>query len=108
MIPSKSEVKQIVEWLTLLILLACPLMMLFCMRGMHGGKKGHAHHHSNGDEKQTLTAKGEVSQQQWETLQTQMAALTEENRHLRQEVESMKVSQSTPNKMRSPFKKDVS
>lgn len=56
MIPSKSEVKQIVEWLTLLILLACPLMMLFCMRGMHGGKKGHAHHHSNGDEKQTLTA----------------------------------------------------
>lgn len=96
------------EWLTLSILLACPLIMLFCMRGMHGGKKGHTHHHGKGDEKQTVTEEGKVSQQQWETLQTQMAALTEENRHLKQEVESMKASQSTPNKLRSSFKKDVS
>jgi hypothetical protein len=28
----------------LLILLACPLMMVFMMRGMHGGRDGHAGH----------------------------------------------------------------
>lgn len=27
------------EWLNILVLLACPLMMLFCMKGMFGGHK---------------------------------------------------------------------
>ena len=45
------------NYLFLLILLACPLMMVFMMRGMHGGHggnadSGHAHgadgHHGNG------------------------------------------------------------
>lgn len=30
-------------WVFLLILLACPLMMMFMMRGMGGGHKGHQH-----------------------------------------------------------------
>lgn len=33
--------------LTLLLVLACPLMMIFMMRGMHGGHgHGHAHGHA--------------------------------------------------------------
>lgn len=98
----------IVEWLTLLVLLACPLMMLFCMRGMHGGKKGHAHHHGKGGENLSATAEAEVSPQQWQTLQAQMAELREENRHLKQEVESMKAPHSVPNKVRSSAKREVS
>ena len=30
------------NYLFLLLILACPLMMVFMMRGMHGGQKGHA------------------------------------------------------------------
>ena len=33
------------EWLQLLTLLICPLMMLFCMKGMFGH---HKHHQSHG------------------------------------------------------------
>lgn len=32
------------EWLQYLILLACPLMMIFCLMGHMGGKK-HNHNH---------------------------------------------------------------
>ncbi|MEH7015131.1 MULTISPECIES: DUF2933 domain-containing protein [Bacillus] len=28
------------QWLNVLLLLLCPLMMFFCMKGMHGGHKG--------------------------------------------------------------------
>ena len=30
------------QYLFLLLILACPLMMIFMMRGMHGGHGGHA------------------------------------------------------------------
>ena len=33
------------EWLQLLTLLICPLMMIFCMKGMFGHSK---HHHTHG------------------------------------------------------------
>lgn len=32
------------NYLFLLLLLACPLMMVFMMRGMHGGNDAHAGH----------------------------------------------------------------
>lgn len=65
-------------WETLL-LLACPLMMLFCMKGMFSGNK----------EKET---KGNQTQQQsdFQSLQIKMADLMEQNHKLTQEVENLK------------------
>ncbi|MCM3164113.1 MULTISPECIES: DUF2933 domain-containing protein [Bacillaceae] len=64
-------------WETLL-LLACPLMMLFCMKGMFSGNK----------EKET---KGNQTQQSdLQSLQIKMADLIEQNHKLTQEVENLK------------------
>jgi len=66
-----------VGWETLL-LLACPLMMLFCMKGMFSGNK----------EKET---KGNQTQQSdLQSLQIKMADLIEQNHKLTQEVENLK------------------
>ena len=35
------------EWLQLLMLLICPLMMIFCMKGMSGHKNHDHHSHSS-------------------------------------------------------------
>jgi len=35
--------------LPLLVVLACPLMMLFMMKGMHGGQQEHSGHDRNDD-----------------------------------------------------------
>jgi cell division protein FtsB len=67
------------QWLLLLL---CPLMMLFCMRGMHtGGKKDcHSNHsmHSNS------------SSDEIQSLQKQLKTLQDQNMKLADEVKSLK------------------
>lgn len=58
------------EWLSYLLILICPLMMIFCMRG-HGG--GHSHQHD-------LNSK---------TMDTKFKLLEDENRKLKDEVENL-------------------
>lgn len=57
------------EWLTYLLLLLCPLMMIFCMKGM----AGHKHHGSHTSNK----------------LDTKMSQLEVENQKLRKEIEDL-------------------
>ncbi|MGN8844421.1 DUF2933 domain-containing protein [Niallia sp. Sow4_A1] len=63
------------EWLPFLLLLACPLMMIFCMKGhgSHGGHgKGHNHDaHCSND------------------LESKMSKLELENEKLRKEIDSL-------------------
>lgn len=68
------------SWLTIGLLLACPLMMFFCMRGMSGGHKN-AKTHSGHDG---------VSQKELQELQISMADLMEQNHRLSKEVQSLK------------------
>jgi hypothetical protein len=63
----------------LLILLACPLMMVFCMKGMFSGKK-----EAKG------TEQPQVSSQEIQSLQIKMADMMEQNHKLMKEIESMK------------------
>ena len=60
----------------LLLLLACPLMMVFCMKGMFSGNK-----ESKGDQTQ---------QSDLQSLQLKMADLMEQNHKLSQEMENLK------------------
>jgi hypothetical protein len=70
----------------LLILLACPLMMLFCMKGMGGNKEKNAKAKANADQPQ-------VSPSEMQSLQIKMAEMMEQNHKLMQEMQSMKESQ---------------
>jgi hypothetical protein len=70
------------DW-SLLLLLACPLMMLFCMKGMFTGNK---------DSK--TTAQSNVSQQEIQQLQIKMAEMMEQNQKLMREMESKKAAPS--------------
>lgn len=73
---------------TLLLLLACPLMMLFCMKGMFTGnkdQKGKESHSRQGV--QPETSGGDL-----QSLQIRMADLMEQNEELKKEVQSMKES----------------
>lgn len=67
-----------VGWETLL-LLACPLMMLFCMKGMFSGSK---------DSKGNHTQQSEI-----QSLQIKMADLMEQNHKLTQEIDDLKRNQ---------------
>jgi len=67
-----------------LLLLACPLMMLFCMKGMFSGNK---------DKKGDAPQSG-VSSQELRDLQIKMADLMEQNQKLTREVQAMKGSHS--------------
>ncbi|MDR6999463.1 DUF2933 domain-containing protein [Neobacillus niacini] len=58
------------EWLSYLLILLCPLMMIFCMRG-HGG---HKHQHE-----QHFT----------KNMETKLKLLEEENNKLKNEMESI-------------------
>jgi hypothetical protein len=64
-----------VEWL---LLLACPLMMLFCMKGMFTGNK------------KDNTPQSNVSQQEMQQLQIRMGEMMEQNHKLMKELESRK------------------
>lgn len=59
----------LVEWLSYLLLLLCPLMMIFCMKGMGG----HKHHHSHSSK----------------DLDTKMSKLELENEKLRKEIDDL-------------------
>lgn len=69
------------EWL---LVLACPLMMLFCMKGMFTGNK----------EKKESSPQSNVSQQEMQQLQIQMGEMMEQNNKLMNELESRKQSPS--------------
>jgi hypothetical protein len=58
------------SWLSILLLLMCPLMMIFCMKGMMGGHKHHDSHASN-------------------DLDNKMANLEAENKKLRSEIDAL-------------------
>lgn len=64
------------DWLLLSLLLLCPLMMLFCMKGMFTGHK---------DSK--ITKQMNDSQQEIQQLQIKMAELMEQNQKLMREIE---------------------
>ncbi|MBK4072916.1 DUF2933 domain-containing protein [Staphylococcus aureus] len=72
---------------TLLLLLACPLMMLFCMKGMFGGNK-------NKDSKENSNSQLQTSQQEeLQSVHLKMADLMEQNHKLMEEVRSIKASE---------------
>lgn len=67
-------------WVQILSLIACPLMMLLCMRGMFSGKKCAKH----GNQK--------ASSSEMQKLQDQVQELMEQNQNLMREIRSMKES----------------
>ena len=72
----------------LLILLACPLMMLFCMKGMFSGNK-------NKDSKEKSNSQLQISQQEeLQSIQLKMADIMEQNHQLMEEVKTLKASNS--------------
>lgn len=72
-------------WLQIILLLACPLMMLFCMRGMFSGNKcEHMKHNHQG-----------ASSTEIQKLQDKMTELVEQNQSLKQEIQSMKMKASS-------------
>lgn len=76
------------DW-SLLLLLACPLMMLLCMKGMFSGNK------EKEKAKGQQNVQSETSGEDLQTLQIRMADLMEQNEELKKEVQSMKESRST-------------
>lgn len=73
------------DWSILLTLL-CPLMMIFCMKGMFSG-------HHCGDAKDKME-QAQVSAEEFQVLQNKMNELTEQNAHLLQEIQSLKQSRA--------------
>ncbi|MFC4767001.1 DUF2933 domain-containing protein [Effusibacillus consociatus] len=74
-------------WQTVLTLL-CPLMMLFCMKGMFGGNK-------DSDKSAKITSEQpQVSTEELQALQIKMAELMEQNHSLMKELQSLKEDQS--------------
>lgn len=69
------------DWSILLSLL-CPIMMLFCMKGMLGG---HNHH----DVKNGM-GQPQVSPEEMQSLHSKMAELVEQNSYLVKEVQTLK------------------
>lgn len=78
------------DW-NILLSLVCPLMMLFCMKGMFS-------RHNHGDTKDR-TEQSQISPQDLQLLQTRMAELTEQNAYLLKEIQSMKEPLSPANGM---------
>lgn len=69
-------------WVQILLLLACPLMMVFCMKGMFSGNKNKKSDHQ------------QDSSTELQSLQIQMADLIELNHNLTKEVQSLKEERS--------------
>lgn len=64
------------NWLPLLILLICPLMMVFMMFGGHG----HSHRHGDGHQK---------AHDSLNELESKVTALEKENEKLREEINEL-------------------
>lgn len=69
------------EWLSFLFLLACPLMMLFCMKGMFSGNK-----QADAPKAQVQAKQPQVSVQDMQALQIKMAEMMEQNHNLMKEI----------------------
>lgn len=67
------------DW-SLLVLLACPLMMLFCMKGMFTGNKY----------SKNSSTQSNVSQHELQQMQIKMGELMEQNNKLMKELETRK------------------
>jgi hypothetical protein len=67
------------DW-SFLLLLACPLMMLFCMKGMFTGNK----------DSKASSAQSNASQQEIQQMQIKMAELMEQNQKLMREMDSQR------------------
>lgn len=77
------------EWLLLLL---CPLMMIFCMRG-HGGKHqnhNHSHSHSHGSHAVSQDNLSSMDQYKMNELLGKVDLLTEQNIQLKEELEALK------------------
>lgn len=76
------------EWLPFLLLLLCPLMMIFCMRGHGHGDKGHNHSH----ESHSVDAHKMHSMDQYKMneLMGKVDLLTEQNSQLKEELQALK------------------
>lgn len=81
-----------------LLLLACPIMMLFCMKGMFSGKK----------DSKANSNESNVSQQEMQNLQIQMGDMMEQNHKLMKELESRKQSSVVDSKDELATKRDIS
>ncbi|TFE27463.1 DUF2933 domain-containing protein [Cohnella luojiensis] len=75
------------QWLNILAVLACPLMMIFCMKGMFFGNK-------NTDGKGQTNGQTGVSTQDFQNLQIKIAEMMEQNHNLTKELQSLKQSQT--------------
>lgn len=73
----------------LLLLLACPLMMVFCMKGMFSGSKN----------KEVKKEAQQLRQGDLQTVQQQVAELMEQNNKLIEEVHSLKQSGTAGSKV---------
>jgi uncharacterized protein YlxW (UPF0749 family) len=73
------------DW-SLLLLLACPLMMLFCMKGMFSGNKDKKSENNNITEQAQQPA-------EIQSIQIKMAELMEQNHELMNEIKEMKKTQ---------------
>ena len=69
------------DW-NILLALICPIMMIFCMKGMFGG---HKHHQEKSETGQPL-----MSQQDMQSLHSKMVELVEQNSYLVKEIQSLK------------------
>lgn len=70
------------DWLSLLLFAACPLMMLFCMKGMFSSKG-----------KNCSSGNSDTSEQSdLKSMQAKMDDLMKQNERLMKDVESMKQS----------------
>ncbi|WP_170007212.1 DUF2933 domain-containing protein [Bacillus fonticola] len=74
------------SWIPLLLLAACPIMMLFCMKGMSGGKKEKC---NTSKAKTGLEKPNDV-----QTLEMQVAELMAKNEELTKSVQALKSSPS--------------
>lgn len=72
------------EWLSYLLVLLCPLMMIFCMKGMTGHKHSRSVHQ---DAKEIAYLKDE---QEMHELQQRLEYLIEQNEDLKSEIRHLR------------------
>lgn len=78
------------EWLPFLLLLLCPLMMIFCMRGHGHGDKGHNHNHSHESHSVDAHKMHSMDQYKMNELMGKVDLLTEQNSQLKEELQALK------------------
>ncbi len=79
------------EWLLLLL---CPLMMIFCMRGHGHGGKHQNHNHSHGSHAVNQDNLSSMDHYKMNELLGKVDLLTEQNMQLKEELEAIKSEKS--------------